>query len=453
MTRPNILQLPYYADSAHWALQLQHEPGFVWLDSAGSERGRYDVLACRPLHAIQIDQLNIVNNQSIEALFVEPARAIIEQFEATELSDEAGWPLCSGWIGFWSYDLGLGQHGIEASGDSPFPAAWAGFYDWVLCVDHKQQRCALLGHPAGDLEGLRKRHQTLLSDTTSTLQPARFGAWRQSTTKTDYRRQFQHVQNYIAAGDCYQVNLARHFQSDCDGDALDAYLRLRRIARAPHSGFVDTGKGQLLSLSPERFLSCRQRQLETAPIKGTAARWADAQADRQSAESLAASSKNRAENLMIVDLLRNDLGQVCETGSVQVDKLFELQTFETVHHLVSLISGRLRKDLCALEMLQHCFPGGSITGAPKRRAMEIIQELEPVDRGPYCGSLFYWSTEDALDSNIAIRSLWQSEGRIHAWAGGGLVADSDCDEEFTETLSKIKRLLSELNSDGIEGPD
>ncbi len=453
MTRPITLQLPYHADSAHWALRLMHEPGFVWLDSAGSERGRYDILASKPLQTIAIDRLNILNNQSIKASFAEPARAVLQRFKPVELDQDGDWPLCAGWIGFWSYDFGLAQHGLSADQPARFPAAWAGFYDWVICVDHQQQRCALLGHPDSDAGALTQRHQALLSDSVQTPQAAHFDVWQQSTTKTDYRRQFEQVQRFIGAGDCYQVNLARHFQSRFDGEALDAYLRLRPIARAPHSGFVDTGKGQLLSLSPERFLSCRQRQVQTAPIKGTAARWADAEADRQSARDLAASTKNRAENLMIVDLLRNDLGRVCETGSVKVDKLFELQTFETVHHLVSQVSGQLRDSLCALDMLHHCFPGGSITGAPKRRAMEIIRELEPIDRGPYCGSLFYWSTEDALDSNIAIRSLWQQDGNMHAWAGGGLVADSDCDEEFTETLSKIRRLLSELNPAGIEGPD
>lgn len=453
MARPHILHLPYRTDSAHWALRLKDEPGFVWLDSAGSQRGRYDILACRPRHTIRIDQLEDVNNQLIKSLFIEPARTIIEPFSAVELSGDGDWPLCSGWVGFWSYQFGLRQHGIHSATDTTFPHAWAGFYSWVLCVDHQQQRCALLGHPDGDLGEMDIIYQNLIGNKASTLRPARFEAWTQSTQKPDYRRQFQRVQEYIAAGDCYQVNLARHFQSRCEGDALEAYIRLRDIARAPHSGFIDTGDGTLLSLSPERFLSCRERQLQTAPIKGTSARWPDSEADRKSAEALASSTKNRAENLMIVDLLRNDLGQVCDTGSVKVDKLFELQTFETVHHLVSQVSGRLRSELSALEMLQHCFPGGSITGAPKRRAMEIIDELEPVDRGPYCGSLFYWSTEDALDSNISIRSLWQQNEHMHAWAGGGLVADSDCDEEFTETLSKIKRLLSALNSEGIEGPD
>lgn len=453
MARPTIVHLPYYPESSHWALRLHDAPGFVWLDSAGSERGRYDILACRPRHCIRIDRGNRQQYQSIKESFIDSARTILARYSALDLSGENDWPLCSGWIGFWSYNLGLGQHGIDARADSRFPQAWAGFYDWVLCVDHQRQRCALLGHPDGDADELQIVYKNLIRDTAPGLPAARFEPWQQSTQKPDYRRQFQRVQDYIAAGDCYQVNLARHFKSRCQGEPLEAYIRLRDIARAPHSGFIDTGDGSLLSLSPERFLSCREGQVETAPIKGTAARWHDPEADRKSAEALSASDKNRAENLMIVDLLRNDLGQVCDTGTVKVDKLFELQTFETVHHLVSQVSGRLRPDLNAMEMLQHCFPGGSITGAPKRRAMEIIDELEPVDRGPYCGSLFYWSTEDALDSNIAIRSLWQQDEHIHAWAGGGLVADSDCEEEFTETLSKIKRLLSVLNSEGIEGPD
>jgi para-aminobenzoate synthetase component 1 len=207
---------------------------------------------------------------------------------------------------------------------------------------------------------------------------------------------------------------------------------------------MDAGGSQILCLSPERLLSAEQGRLLTQPIKGTAARSLDAQEDMTLASTLQASAKNRAENVMIVDLLRNDFSKSCQPDSVDTERLCELQSFKTVHHLVSTITGRLRNDCSEFSALLSCFPGGSITGAPKQRAIEIIREIEPHSRSVYCGSIFYLGAGGEMDSNIAIRSFVCEDGSITAWAGGGIVADSELNEEFVETETKIGKLLKAL---------
>jgi para-aminobenzoate synthetase component 1 len=241
-------------------------------------------------------------------------------------------------------------------------------------------------------------------------------------------------------------------------------LRLREIAAAPYSAYVEYENNAVLCLSPERFISANGRELLTQPIKGTAPRDSDATRDHQLAQQLQSSEKNRAENLMIVDLLRNDLGRSCKPGSIRVEQLFELQSFATVHHLVSSIRGELRDDLHAIDALKNCFPGGSITGAPKHRAMQIIDELEPNARSIFCGAIGYIDVNGNMDSNITIRTLLAQntfsqkrqtektyseqqtshDQRIYAWAGGGVVADSNSDEELQETNNKIDALLNAL---------
>jgi len=203
-----------------------------------------------------------------------------------------------------------------------------------------------------------------------------------------------------------------------------------------------------MCMSPERFLAATNRQLLTQPIKGTAPRSDDPERDHELAVQLQNSEKNRAENLMIVDLLRNDLGRSCKPGSIRVDQLFELQSFATVHHLVSSVHGEMRNGVHALDALRNCFPGGSITGAPKIRAMQIIDELEPQPRSIFCGAIGYVDASGRMDTNIAIRSLLACDKKIYAWAGGGVVADSNCDEEFVETENKIDALLGALSKMG-----
>jgi para-aminobenzoate synthetase component 1 len=263
---------------------------------------------------------------------------------------------------------------------------------------------------------------------------------------TQYGTAFNRVKQYIHEGDCYQVNLAQRFSAQASGDAWSAYLALRNISPAPFMSYLNLDDGhsslQVLSASPERFLQVHGKHVETRPIKGTRPRSDNADEDASNANDLQNSPKDRAENLMIVDLLRNDISKVCETGSVRADKLFALESFANVHHLVSTVTGKLAEEQTAIDLLRACFPGGSITGAPKLRSMEIIEELEPNCRGLYCGSIGYIGFDGNMDTNIAIRTAVYSHDEIRFYAGGGVVADSELDKEYRETLDKASSMLA-----------
>jgi para-aminobenzoate synthetase component 1 len=264
-------------------------------------------------------------------------------------------------------------------------------------------------------------------------------------SRDEYAGAFRRVQEHIRVGDCYQVNLTQRFEARADGDPWAAYLRLREINPAPFAAYLDFPDGRVLCSSPELFLRVTGDRVETKPIKGTRPRDTDRARDRALAEALRTSAKDRAENVMIVDLLRNDLGKTCVPGSVRATKLFDVESFASVHQLVSTVEGRLAPDKDALDLLEGCFPGGSITGAPKVRAMQIIEELEPQRRGVYCGAIGYVGYDGDLSLNIAIRTLVQHGDSIYAWAGGGVVADSDVDAEYQESLDKAAALLAVLN--------
>jgi para-aminobenzoate synthetase component 1 len=259
---------------------------------------------------------------------------------------------------------------------------------------------------------------------------------RSSLNRSDYDLAFARIRRYIVDGDCYQVNLAQRFETQACGDAWSAYRTLRALSPAPHAAYLNLPFAQILSVSPERFLQVRKRHVETRPIKGTRPRADDRQLDAERVRELAESGKDRAENLMIVDLLRNDLAKNCSLGSVHVPRLFAVESFADVHHLVSTVRGELAAGRDALDLLRGCFPGGSITGAPKLRAMQIIEELERYRRGVYCGSIGYLGYDGAMDTSIAIRTLVYRAGVARYWAGGGIVADSVAADEYQETLDK-----------------
>ena len=246
---------------------------------------------------------------------------------------------------------------------------------------------------------------------------------------------------YVHAGDCFQVNIAQRLLAPIDCPPLTLYQRLRERNPAPFAGYFDLGEHVILSASPERFMSVRHGNVETRPIKGTRPRGRTPADDRRLADELRASVKDRAENVMIVDLLRNDLGRVCEYGSIHVESLCRLESYQYVHHLVSEVRGRLRAEHGPADLLRASFPGGSVTGAPKIRAMEIIAELEQTARGSYCGCLGYIGFDGGMDTNIAIRTLTVSHGTVRFWAGGGIVADSEVESEYQESFDKARALL------------
>lgn len=262
----------------------------------------------------------------------------------------------------------------------------------------------------------------------------------------DYLQALARIQHYLRAGDCYQVNYAQRFEARWDGDALGGFQRLVAAHPAPHACFFRDEEDAVFGVSPERFLSIQGRDVVTEPIKGSRPRGATEVEDRALGRALLRHPKDRAENLMIVDLLRNDLGRFCEAGSIKADPLFELRRFSNVQHLVSTVRGRLRDGVAPLAALISAFPGGSITGAPKKRAMQIIQELEPAPRGAYCGSLFWQDDQGRFDSNILIRTLQTDGDRLHCHGGGGIVFDSDPDEEYAESWFKVRKLMRSVNS-------
>lgn len=269
-------------------------------------------------------------------------------------------------------------------------------------------------------------------------------AFEPDQDKLSYLHNLQRIKSYLEAGDCYQVNLAQRFSTRFSGAPLTAWLELQRAHPAPHRCYFDTGKQVVFGVSPERFLSIRGRRVVTEPIKGSRPRGESLDTDAAFSADLQSNPKDRAENLMIVDLLRNDLGTVCRPGTVKAYPLFELRRFSNVQHLVSTVAGQLRGDVSPVEALLSAFPGGSITGAPKKRAMEIIAELEPVPRGAYCGSFFWMDNQGNLDSNILIRTLQTEGNKLYCHGGGGIVFDSDPEAEYEESRFKVEKLMGAL---------
>jgi para-aminobenzoate synthetase component 1 len=268
---------------------------------------------------------------------------------------------------------------------------------------------------------------------------------RSSFTHRGYVDAVSRVREYIFAGDIFQANLSQRLEAPLRESPWSLYRRLRVQNRAPFAAYLDFPEAVVISASPERFLLVNEHgQVETRPIKGTRPRGLGPEHDAALGVALTASAKDRAENLMIVDLMRNDLSRVCSPGTVKVPELFALERYATVHHLVSTVVGTLAPGADALDLLRAAFPGGSITGAPKIRAMEIIAELEPSPRGVYCGSIGYWSVTGALDMNIAIRTAVVQGGRVYFSAGGGIVADSDPEQEYRETLDKARGMIEAL---------
>ncbi|MBW2941529.1 aminodeoxychorismate synthase component I [Zhongshania aquimaris] len=443
------ISLPYHRDSCDLFARLKHLPYPVFLDSAApfSEFGRYDILCAQPEEVIS---LNTINYDDINTFLIKTEQRLNQLCDHYSHNEEL--PFCGGAIGYLSYDLAEISQSIggkqRASIDPPTPLFHAGIYPWAIIVDHGHQECELVAQP-GVNDATLAHIQKLIAMTLDTNpEPQAFKLlvpFRSTLNRTQYGKAFDRIQNYIRAGDCYQINLTRGFTAKFAGDPWLAYQGLRETAAAPFSAYLDLGSSQILSFSPERLLSADQDgHLQTQPIKGTAARDPDPEIDRALATALQESTKNRAENVMIVDLLRNDFSKSCQASSVHTEQLCELQSFRTVHHLVSTVSGQLRADCTPFKALLNCFPGGSITGAPKQRAMEIIREIEPHRRNIYCGSVFYMGGGGKMDSNITIRSFVCADKVITGWAGGGIVADSEVEEEFTETKTKIGKLLKAL---------
>lgn len=430
----------------------------AFLDSAnhGGSYGSKDILAAAPSAYLKIadgvfscsaNAAELVKGSIIAEEFLRDIRLLKEkllpeakQSASAELAIEHAGSL----IGHLGYPALNGKAQLRISD------AFVGVYLWTIVVDHELNSCELRAHPSCSAEALDRTAATIVASLSAMTitEPPSFcleSPFVNGTSYAEYQLAFERIKKRIDAGDCYQVNLTQSFTARGRGEPLAAYLRLRRATEAPFSAYIDSQGGALLSLSPERFVRVQDGSVLTQPIKGTRPRAASAEQDSALAKELAASIKDRAENLMIVDLMRNDLGRVCETGSIKVNQLFSIESFSNVHHMVSDVVGRLETGSDAIDLLTSCYPGGSITGAPKLSAMRIIQEVEHDARRVYCGTVFSLGANGDLDSSITIRSLlWQSE-KLHCWAGGGIVADSDCAREYQECFDKIDNIFSALH--------
>lgn len=440
--------LPYTSDATDYYRALADLPWAVWLDSCG--RDRYDILTANPVVTLvtrgeQTEISDAVGNRTSTDNPFELLRAQL----GNAVHSDKDIKFAGGALGYWGYDLARLQIHLPvlAKNSENLPEMAIGIYDWAIQIDHLEKTAQLVSfhrypQTVHVLQQITERLRKSGVVTKNDFQV--HGAIKSNFSRTAYKQAFNTVQAYLQAGDCYQINLAQRFSAGASGDAFGAYCKLRQLSPSPYSAFLNLPFVQILCASPERFLQVEQGKVETKPIKGTRPSMEDKKLNQKLVQDLRTNPKDRAENLMIVDLLRNDLSKNCEPGSVKVPKLFEVESYATVHHLVSTVTGELAEGRDALVLLQDCFPGGSVTGAPKVRAMQIIEQLEPQRRGLYCGTIGYIGFDGNMDCNIAIRTLVYAHGEIRGWAGGGIVADSDMDAEYKETMDKAAAMLSML---------
>lgn len=430
--------LPYLSSSEPYFERIRDLGQAVFLDSGRPTCpwGRYDIIAAAPVESLELkaDESGRAFQQ-LEALY---------QRYRNDLNEQPDLPFQGGIIGHFAYDLGRSVETLPSTAEdfAKLPDLRVGMYLWALVVDHEKQTASLVADSRVSQATLDQVEGRLLTEIPSNQEPFSLSkTFQANMDEQGYKKKLNQVDDYIHAGDCYQVNFAQRWHSKFKGDSWEAYKQLRQVAPTPYSAFLDSASDQILSLSPEQFLELKENQVTTKPIKGTRPRSENPRKDEALKQALADSLKDRAENLMIVDLLRNDLSKVCEHNSVKVPKLFNIESYANVHHKVSTVTGTLADAFSPVALLKHCFPGGSITGAPKIRAMEIIEELEPHRRSIYCGSIGYISLCGRMDTSITIRTLLCEDSQIYCWAGGGIVADSVSAMEYKETFDKVNNLL------------
>lgn len=455
--------LPYRDDSSGYFLAIRDLSWAIWLDSGEQDqhRGRFDILSANPSRRLISDQhgsrcelvatshsaaSTIHYDSAWQALAAELAPSCNAPVNADEL------PFRSGALGYLGYDLGrqLESFHDHLTDHTALPQLLMGIYQWAIVQDHLLKRTTLVCEATLGQDFANSLWQTL-ADSMASYHSTSDNAFRidqltSNTQQAEYEAKVARIQDYITAGDCYQVNFAQRYSARYQGDLLEAYIALRKTLPSPFSCFFETDYGTVLSLSPERFILSDGQQLLTQPIKGTAPRGKTLLEDQELAEQLRHSRKDQAENVMIVDLLRNDLSKVCLPHTVKTPKLFDLESYTNVHHLVSSVTGTLKPAITPVELLAACFPGGSITGAPKIRAMEVIEELENSRRSVYCGSMGYIDKSGKMDTNIAIRTIAANQQELFVWGGGGIVADSVPQQEYQESLTKIGVILETLQA-------
>ncbi len=429
--------------------RIEQQPWAMLLRSASETHidSRFDVLVANPIATLEtVAGDTQIKTDTQEFVSQDDPFSLLDQLQQQllpnlELGADWDLPFVGGALGYFSYDLGRRVESMPelATKDLQTPDMAVGLYEWALVVDHKLEKACLVG------QNIEQAWQWLNSQSPADVEDFKLiGDWQSNMTQASYASHFDRVQEYLLSGDCYQINLAQRFNASYQGSEWQAYTKLEAANQAPFSAFIRMPNSVIISVSPERFLELKDNVIETKPIKGTRPRSQNAELDQANAHDLQTAEKDQAENLMIVDLLRNDIGRVASPGSVHVPKLFDIESFPAVHHLVSTIRADLDTQYSAADLLRACFPGGSITGAPKVRAMQIIEELEPHRRSAYCGSIGYISRHGRMDTSITIRTLVAEDNKLYAWAGGGVVADSDCAAEYQETLDKLSKILPAL---------
>ncbi len=442
---------------------FRERPFSFFLDSGMDpvRLGRYSFLGSDPFLVLRSrrEEITLIRDGKEETKYGNPFDEVDELLKLYSVA-EAGIPFVGGVVGYFSYDL---CHFIErlpatATDDLNLPECYLAFYDVVIAFDNVEGKVYVVSTGFPEFEsGKRQRRaeerlreiKSLVANTPviSTVEPLLVEAsivLKSNFSREEYLEAVTRAREYIGAGDIFQVNLSQRFEADLRIPPYELYRRLRRINPAPFASYLNFDGVSVVGASPERFLKVRGDWVETRPIKGTRPRGKSPGEDKALAQELLASVKDRAENIMIVDLERNDLGRVCRYGTVKVTELATLETYPTVFHLTSTVVGRLCEGKSRIDLLKATFPGGSITGAPKVRAMEIIDELEPTRRSVYTGSIGYLSFSGDMDLNIVIRTFLVKGGKAYFQVGGGIVYDSEPEAEYQETLDKAQALIQAL---------
>jgi para-aminobenzoate synthetase component I len=437
-------------------------PRVVLLDSAGldSQMSRYSYVTADPFVILTSRDRRVrLRTMSSDVSFVaDPFSVLSHLMSLFQTCPARGLPpFHGGAVGYFGYDLGRLLERVPAHNptDECLPDLDIGFYDWVIVTDHLSGKSSLVVHdvpgwspvaPEARIADVERRLHSVppaIAQAESESVPI----FRSQMRKIDYINAVSRAQSHILAGDIYQICLSHRLEAAWQGHPWPLYQRLRASSPVPYGAYLALDGITIMSASPERFLRLDGRQVETRPIKGTRPRGDTAERDRALAGELLASAKDQAENLMIVDLLRNDLGKVCRPGSIQVPTLAGLEGYASVWHLVSTVTGELCPQTDAADLLRACFPGGSVTGCPKIRAMEIIEELEPVRRGVYCGAIGYLSFDGGMDTSIVIRTLLYRNGQLQLQVGGAITSDSDPEAEYAETLAKGAAVLRGIGAE------
>lgn len=433
-------------------------PHVVFLDSGGAESrlSGYSFISFKPLLTFESknNTITLIRGKDKEVLKANPFEELKKLMDQYASKRSNAYPFMGGFLGYFGYDL---CHAIEslprqAKDDIQIPDCFLGLYDGVIIYDHAREEVILCA------EGLEEDPHKIISaiekeilESTPASRPQAFlendpVLLQSNMSKQEYIQGVERVKAYIRSGDVYQANMTRRFNCPITVPPFDLYYKLRTLNPAPFSAYVDFGEGHLISSSPERFIQVKNRKIETRPIKGTLPRGETPEEDERLKNELANSFKDQSELLMIVDLERNDIGKIAKIGSVQVPELFKIESYATVHHLVSTVTGELRDDVHPIEAIKAMFPGGSITGAPKIKAMSILDELEPTQRSVYTGSIGYIDLNGDIDLNIVIRTMISKGNEVFFQVGGGIVWDSQSELEYEETLHKAKALMKTLNA-------